>query len=245
MIQNILSIYKFRFPFLDVKYEKTKNDSFISSIREFLLYEDLHLKIEEKKSWETSFLSIFFDGWKFEILTTRWKDYFIPIFHLALFLEENIFLQEKIFHKLYNITRSLWKQDYIYDVDESFLYYREDDAISIDDLKLNFSQVHSQVIERFIKNTQKEYLEDYLEANEKVKFYLIYLIYLCYTFYINTVKIMKQKKELGDIVWETNFWSYHLQKDFTTLRLEHTQNINMTQFKKHYTFLDHFFQLFS
>lgn len=243
-MHNILSIYKFHFPFLHSQYEYTKKESFVSNLREFLLYEELSPKIEKKISVETEYITIYFLWWKFEILYYDTVDYFIPIFQLELFLEDNSILQEKLFHKIYNITRTLWKEDYIYDVDENFLSQRKEDVISIEDLKHNFSSFRIQNLENFIKDTQKEYLEEHLEANFTIKFAFMYMIYLCYIFYYNTEKLSKQKKELEEITGVSKFWLYHLQSDFTKTRLEHTKNLNIIQFRKYFEMLNSFFVLF-
>ena len=246
-MQNILTIYKFQFPFLDVKYEKIKTDTFIANIRDFLLYEETNPEIKKEIRNESHYTNIIFDFWKIEIIYYDNNDYFIPIFQLKLFLnnDNSSDFKEKIFHKIYNINMTMWKNDYIFDIDDSFLCHRKEDIITIWDLYENFKKLTINNVEDFVYNLDKKYIKENLERNYEIKYYLYYIIYLCYIFYYNSIELKKSREELNSIIWKSKFALYNWQIDFTNQRLSYLKDMNMVQFKKYFFMLEDFFSLFN
>lgn len=243
-MENILSIYKFHFPFLDSKYEKTKKDSFISNLKNFFIYEEVFDKMEKKYENKAEFLTIFLKNWKVEIMYYDEIDYFIPIFQIEFFLKEkdDIF-KEKLFHKVFNIASTIWRQDYIFNIDESFIPHRNNDIISILDLERNFKKISDRDLKDFFTNIVWKDLELYFEYDFKIKHYFIYLIYLCYNFYYNNKKLESSQNELQNITWNSDFAIYELNIDFVNQRVEYLSDINLVSFKKYYKILNDFFSL--
>ena len=244
-MQNILTIYKFQFPFFDIWYEKVKCETFISNLKDFLVYEEVNLKINQKMENEAVFSNLFFDFWKVEIIYYDNNDYFVPLFRLDLFLNNDVKneFKEKIFHKIYNINKTFWDDEFIFDIDESYLDYRKEDVLSLDDLDKNFKLINENDLKTFLLNIKKDFLEDYLETNYKIKYYLYYIIYLCYIFYYNSILLNESKKELENISWSSNFNLYNWHIDLQNIKIKDLQDINIVQFKKYFTFLKKFFSL--
>ena len=244
-MQNRVSIYKFHFPFLESQYENTKKESFISNIREFLLYEELSPKVWKQKKWEMEYITLEFLWGRFEFFYYDSKDYFIPIFQCQFFLDENnLWWEEKIIHKLLNITRTLGKQDYIYDIDLKNISHRKEDILTTQNIQKSFSKIDISNIQNFIENVEKKNMQEYLQTYFDIKFSLMYMMYLCYIFYYNMVQIHQQKKDLEECTWKSSFVVEDLQLNAAHLRLSHLQDMNMVQFKKYFDMLQTFFQLF-
>lgn len=244
-MQNILSIYKFHFPFLDIKYEKIKKDSFISNLRNFLIYEEVFLKVEKVNRENAEFTTLSFEGGRIEFLYYDYKDYYIPIFQIEVFLEEWLLeFKEKLFHKIFNIVSTIQRQDYIFSIDESFIPHRNNDIISINDLEKNFKSVSQKELNVFLSNLNMNFIEDQIEANPKIKKYFIYLLYLCYIFYYNNLNLESSKKELEEITWNSDFAIYDMNIDFYTQRIRNLSDMNLVNFKKYYKMIEEFFWLF-
>lgn len=247
-MQNICTLYRFQFPFLDIRYEKKKTQTFLSNIKDFLLYEELHPRIEQNEKNETLTTYIYFDFWKIESIYYDNNDYFIPIFQCRIYLDPQFpFLwKEKLFHKIYNTNMTFGKDYFIFDIDENYLSHRKDDVISIDDIKKSASMITMKELQNFLDTSQKlpEYVSEYLDTHIHIKYYLYYLIYVCYIFYYHAQQLSLSKKELDSIIGRSHFALYEGNIKFTKEKLQHLENINITVFKKYFEILDWFFKIF-
>ncbi len=244
-MQNNLSCFKFILPFEENKYEEIRKESFLTDIRDHLLYESLNPNIKSNKyNWFDTDI-IYFKYWKIEIFLNKKESYFIPSFQLELYTSKNFYWLNKLIDKIFTVAESLWAWDYIFSYDDKDDITKNKNILLLNDLYINFKNVDDNRLKEFIKSKNINYIEDQLNNNKDIRQYLIFLIYLSYSFYINYKKSNDIYSEIENIDWiENEFDIYNWNLDLFKKRLDYVSNISIIQFKKYFEFLDSFFSLF-
>jgi len=192
----------------------------------------------------SEYTTLYFNGWRIEIFYCEEENnYCIPIFQAELLLEESVIIKEKLLALIFSITESIGKNDYLYDTSEGYIQKEKGNIVHLSDLKENFKQITSLELTDFIRNTKKEYLEDALDWNLKIKQYIIYVLHICYIYYSNSIKLKDISDELVESVRKDSIILYELEKRFNRERAEYIQKVSMEQFKKYIEILNTFFNL--
>lgn len=239
---NILNIYKFSFPFIKNKYEEVLFNSIFNDIKELLTYEETLENIIEKSSNNHKKISFIFKKWKIEILFNQNKDYYIPKFQLNLFLKED--LKDEIIIDIIKIIETFWIENYIFDYDkESLENLNQFKLKDIYYLKNNFNFYNEIKLNNFLKNINKDYLEEELKQNPIILNSFLYLIYISFNFYKNYINSLKSKKEIEVIKKKEISTEYLSAISLSETRLENISDLNLVTFKKYKKMLDVFFEL--
>lgn len=241
-MKNILTIYKFNFPFLVEELERAKYDSICDDIRERLMYLDLFISKKVKDSFNYEACRIDFNWWVINIIYKKSDNwYFIPKFELNLYTKK----QNNV-DVINNIIKSidwLWQDEYIFDILDENNINKCDDIIKISNLEYYFTSYSESKLEEFIKSINKDYLEDNLNNNIEIKYSFYYLLYLLYIFYKNYIESKEQINELEYIIKKEDRPEFKNNLIFSERKLENLNNLNLVTFKKYKSMLDKLFEL--
>ena len=241
-MKNIISIYKFNFPFLLNSFEEAKYSAIISDLHHLLLYNEVLLDI--KKTTQDKYESIEFEIKNASVKTIYYSNndvYFLPKFQLELFVENNI--DENIIRDIFKIFETVGLKEYIFEIDWYENISKNHSLITPNILEQYFSQYSETQLENFLKNTDKKYIDEGIKENEIIRNSFYYLIYICYLFFRNIHDSDKNIQEINSSLWEKipdiYKWSLALWKQ----RLKHINNLNSLHFKKYKYMLDRLFSI--
>ena len=241
-MKNILTVYKFNFPFFDSIYEKTKCEAIILDINQLLIYENISISVvtEQKKDYLIS--SIKFKWWEINILFHyKNTNYFIPKFQFDLYVEFEI--DEKLFINFIEIFETIWFSEYIFVFQNKPNFVEGFDLITLRSLEQNFKDYNYENLIIFLKKFNKKYIDDRLRENRIVRNSFYYMIYVCFIFYKNLVDSEEKIWEINDLLDDNIFDIYKENLILTKTRLIELENITLVNFRKYKNMLDELFNL--
>jgi hypothetical protein len=238
----------------------------MKKIEKSIKFDGINFKKKSIKEWNFHKIVLFFDKnlWKIEfyyISDIDEKKYYLPVFKLNIFLNEDFLLsntsKEKAIKFLNNIFECFdWlnEKEYLIDIDRD-LYFEKwffktkrrpnYDFSNIDDIKDDFeSKNWMQILKDFIiKFQDKKYILTRQNANEyhKLHWILLYFIYLVFLVYQTIEETEKAKKELLLVDVE---WIYEWQVDLMNERLNYVDELNRDTFERYKRRLELFFKMF-
>lgn len=259
---NTTTIYRFNTPFLDVEKEKNSLLLVIEKIKSSLQFDWINFEEKIGKSEKYYKISLIFwdDLWKIEFsyINEIWE-YYLPIFKLDLFLNQNFLLdnKERIVKFMTNIFECFdWlnEKEYLIDIDQNIYYtswflkiknYPKYDFTNISIIQKEFeSKKWMQLLQDFIINFKNK---DFILTRENSKEYhkihslLLYFIYLIFIMHENIVSINNTQKWLENI----DVWYYEAHKKIMEKRLSFVWDLNMVIFNQYKQKLELLFSLFS
>jgi len=242
-MKNILTIYKFSFPFIKNKYEEVLFNSIFSDINELLLYEEIEYKpYTKEQSWIT--VKTFILLWsKIELIFNKTEDYYIPKFQLNFFIDDNI--NYKILIKIINIFETFWLHSFIFDYDYRLnKYFKDFNLQDIKYLENNFKLYTEKKLYDFLKNSHKDYIEDELKSNRVILDSFIYLIYIWFIMSKNDFDINKLKDNINILKNNEISEDYLSTILLSERRLDFVNDITISNIKKYRNMIDMLFKLF-
>jgi len=242
-MRNILTIYKFNFPFLYNIFEEVKYKAIVSDLKQLLLYDDIFETVIEDKGDYSNILNIKF-RWGYVKIVYYFKDnhYFIPRFQLDLFFTENI--DEKLVNNILKVFETMWFEEYIFETIWLDEIYSKFDILTVWKLERNFKNYNYDYFEKFLKNTEKRYIDSSIKENKVVRNSFLYLTYLCYIFFKNSLNSEKNIKRIKLLLWDNIYSVYSWNLELWKTRLDYLNELNIVYFKKYKYILDKIFNLF-
>lgn len=241
-MQNILTIYKFNFPFLDEEFEKAKYNSICDDIKDELMYLELYLskEINNNKNYETH--NIKFKWGNINIVYKKNNNwYFIPKFELNLYIDKAN--NTRVINDIIDSIVWLWLDDYIFDLFCEKNIQNIDSLVKNSNIKNYFDEYTENKLEKFLKNIDKNFLEDQLNNNKEIKYSFYYLMYLSYVFYKNYINSEKEIKVLEEIINKEDRIEFKNNLILSEIKLEDLHDLNLVTFKKYKLMLDNLFEL--
>ena len=261
-MHNIITIYRFNTPFLDIWKERDLLLSIKEKLKFFLLKEFSDL-IENKKDLK-SYINIDFEVEKifkidfFYIKNFKWI-YYEPIFKMDFFINREVFLSEKNIKKTILFLNSFFEcfdwlneKEYLIDIDDSIFYkngfftkvYPIYDFQNIDIIKKQFEK------EKWI-NLLQDFIIDFKDKDfvltrensanyHKLNAIILYYIYLVYIMYQNIIT----SKNIIDEVSILDLGDFNTQKDLAKTRLSYVNDLSVQNFNIYYERLNNFFKIF-
>lgn len=243
-MKNILTIYKFNFPFFDNIYERMKARSIISDMKELFLYYDVKFIKEETKKWNYIITTLKF--WGNSIKTIYHDDnenYFIPKYQFDLYVNENI--DDNIYIWILKIFETMWLNEYIFDFENYPSFYKNFDILKLIDLEKNFKNYNYKNLKDFIENTDPKYIDDRLRENKIIRNCFYYLLFICFIFYRNLREADENIKQINTLIDQDIFDLYKANLDLWKIRLVEIEDISLVNFKKYKIMIDKLFKLIS
>jgi len=264
-MHNIATVYRFYTPFLDVEKEKKDLGGVLKKIEKSLVFDWIKFEkktVEQEKYFKIT-LDFFWKVWKIDfyyIKSLRKQEYFLPIFKIDVYLDNNSFIntftRKKIVLFLNNIFEcfdGLTEKEYLIDLDQTMYYknwffsfkkYPNHDFRDLEQVRKNFeSKNWKKILEEFILKLQKgDFILTRENSNQYHTFYwiLLYFLYLVYIMHLNIIKTSKTVKELEDL-WsdmENNGHIILMKK-----RLKIVDDLNLVTYKHYKEKLEIFFNL--
>ena len=242
-MKNILTVYKFNFPFLFNNFEEMKYKAIVSDLKQLLLYNEIFKSTSQKnKKWYEK-LSINFIWWKIEIIYYSNNDlYFIPQFQIDLFVTDSI--NSNLLEDVIKIFETVWLNEYIFNT----IWYEEiydifDNILTVNSLEKNFKKYNYSSLEQFLKTTEKNYVDDRLNENKLIRDSFYYMIYLCFLCFKNSHDSEKNINEIEKLLWTKTFDLYKWNLELWKTRLSYLNELNLSYFKKYKLMLDKLFSL--
>ncbi len=259
-MQNIVTIYRFNTPFLEIEKEKNNLLSIQNKIVDYTNdFEWTKLQKIEEDMWEYLKVELKSTDSKikfkfFYVKELNWN-YYVPIFKLNIYVDREKLSNKVVVWFLINIFECFdWldEKEYLIDLDNT-IYYRKNivfktypyyDFTDINKIRQDFEEHKwNEILEQFIlKFSDKNYklTVDNSEEYYKIHSIVLYYIYLVYSLYQNIVESKKQLKYLE----EFDLWEENHHKELINERLKYVNNISIDNFKKYYEKLELFFKLF-
>ncbi len=243
-MKNILSVYKFNFPFISPKNEKTKYKTVLEEIRKLLVYEKIFIWKEKYKRDGYEIVVFNFDkGYIKIIYNPNNSDYFLPTFNLELFYEDT--LTKSFLEDFCYIFYSIDYQNYIFEFISEKIKITNSKIICIKDLYNSFKTYNYNKLDKLIKATDKDYLDDKLQENIVIRNAFLYMIFMCFVLYKNILIAKEEINWLKDFIWKKIDSVYISEMSLSKKRLESISDSSLNVFKKYKLFLDNLFMLFS
>ncbi len=258
-MQNIVTIYRFNTPFLDIYKEKDLLIWVKNKIKIFLENQGFSIKTSTNTTW--NYNDIFFESEKIlkiqfkYIKEFRW-DYHKPIFRMDVFIDL-IFLswEEKLkkttlfLTSLFESFDGLNEKEYMIEVNKNIYYtknifktkiYPSHDFQDISDIQKEFEISWEKLLNTFLeKYKNSHFILNEVTADEyhkihRVCLYYIYLVYIMYKTIIESQKLYVELEKNDD----------NSYIEFSKQRLDFIKNLNISTFKQYYEKLEIFFTLF-
>lgn len=265
-MHNIVTIYRFNTPFLDIVNEKKWLIWVITKIENAVEFDWIKVLKNLIKEWNYYKLELNFENlnWKIEfyyISRITKNAYHLPIFKLNVFFDEKLLNtnknRERIVKFLNNIFECfdwLKEREFLIDMDKTICYKRWffSSSISpyynfsdIDEIKQLFeSQDWMAKIEEFIKIfSNNEFVLSHSKSQYfyKLHWIFLYFIYLVFLMYQNLENTAKAKKDLENVIVD---WIYEWQIELMKKRLSYVEEQSEDIFNKYKNRLELFFKLF-
>lgn len=265
-MQNLVTIYRFYTPFLDVKAEKNNLTWVLNKIENSLIFDWLKFKRETEET--KNYIKISFildnDNWIFNfyyIKNLKEKKYYLPIFKLDIFLNNKFLISNKYRKKTVQFLNNIFEcfdwldeKEYLYDINSNVFYtkwffntkrFPQNDFLNLEKIKEKFEKEDwIKKLEEFIYFIQKK---DFILTEKNSKKYfeiyglLIYFIYLIYILDLNITQTDSVLKELWNLDKEIlDDGNIKLMK----IRLKNIDDLTLVTYKKYRKLLDLFFNLF-
>jgi hypothetical protein len=241
-MNNILTIYKFNFPFYDISFENIKAREIISDLKRLFQYNDILISATKEVKWDYIYTNIIFTWWEINIIFHDDNiNYFIPKFQFDLSVNEDF--RENIYIEIIKIFETIWFQEYIclFQKEPKFLEHFEVNTLK--NLELNFEKYNFENLSNFITTTDKDYIDYKLKENKLIRNSFYYMIFLCYIFYRNMTESEKNILKIDKLLQQEIFELYKWNLDLGKTRLIELENISIINFKKYQAMLDKLFEL--
>jgi len=259
---NIVTIYRFKTPFLDLNWEINKIRHIVDCIISYLKSEEIVFSTTktEKDNYLIFFIKI--DNLaelKFKIIKEFSKDkFFFPIFQLDVLGKTND--NKKIVIFLTNIFEcfdGVNEEEYLIEISDSVYYkvwlfwkriYPHYDFQNIDDVYKQFKKDDGvKVLQNFLKKYHHWFVLNLETKDEyhKVNSYLMFFMYLLYLmhnilFKVNeNITLIDQTKKKTN--WNLYLWALELQKKRLSILWNNLEEL----YPKYVKFLKEFLGLFS
>jgi len=261
-MQNILTLYRFNTPFLDIENEKQLLIWIKNKLKGFLNIQWLNINETKEIAWE--YHNIFFLSQnilkiRFQYISKFSWNYYMPIFKMDIYLDSQLLLEKNLKKTTLFLTSLLenfdWlnEKEYLIDISNKIYYktwlfsakfYPEYDFQEIDKIKKIFeSKDWNKLLQEFIlkfKDTNFILTKENSDIFHKIHsiiLYYIYLVYIMYKSMINTEKTLWNLEKL-----EYNDHNEHI--DLMTERLKYVNDLSIANFNNYYEKLEIFFKLF-
>lgn len=263
MLQNIVTIYRFNTPFLNIESEKDKIIKIKDKISKFIENDLWEWKKTKEEKW--NYIKFKFDWNIIKISFSYIKNfdwnYYIPIFKMNIHIDNNYIKSNKEKRKIVDFLTSLFEnfdwineKEYLIDIDVNLFYeywilrknkypiYQFSDIYKIqtDFEKWNGEKVLEKFIEKF-QNWNYILTKDNAKEYHEMHKIILYYIYLVYIMYKNIEKSAESLKTLENIWYEEI--EFESEKILIQKRLSYVQWLNIDNFKAYYTKLETLFWL--
>jgi len=239
---NYLSIYKFSFPFIEYKYERTLFFESVNDFEKLLKYNDLYLKTINKETKIYKIKIIKFSWWTIEVYLNKENTYYIPKYQFELFFDKEI--NSILIQNIIKIFVTFWIKNYIFDFSKNIeKYINNKNIVTETILQKDFESFGEKKIIRFLKTVNHAYISEKLKSNTQIRNSFNFLIYKCFLFYKNYINSEKQINEILDLEKSNITTEYSWVIKLSLKRLEYINNINLHTFKKYNLIIDNFFDL--
>jgi hypothetical protein len=237
-----LSVYKFRFPFIEYKYEQAICRESISDFKKMLMYKGIYLNTIVEKIDSYTNTVVYFIWWECQFYFNNKEVYYIPKYQCELYFD-NI-SEPPLIKDIIKIFSTLGLHNYIFDYSNEVKVYMDNkNIITPEKLQESFILFNEEKIEEFLWWTHIKYLSETLKNNKQISSSFLCMIYNCYNFYQNYKKSEKQLKEMEEMKKIITNQEYSGMLELSSQRLKHINNINIVTFKKYSQILDSFFSL--
>lgn len=265
-MNNIVTIYRFNTPFLNISEEKDNLISLVKKIEKSIEFDWINFKQIRKKEWNYHKISLLFedDLWKvdFYYISRVWSNvYHLPLFKLNIFLRNDFLVSEDYKKRVVDFLNNIFEcfdwlneKEFLIDINPDIYYkkglfwfkkYPVYDFYDIEKARELFeNKWWIEVVEDFIKKFSKKNFE---LTKEKAEYYhtlhwiFLYFIYLVFILYQNISNTSNAKKQLKEII-ATGI--YEWQIDLMNKRLSYVEDIHTKTFEKYKNRLELFFKLF-
>lgn len=259
---NILTLYRFNTPFLNIESEKTHLLSIKDKLKVFLLSQWLEISESKELRWE--YQNIFFESGnilkvRFQYIKEFKNSYYMPIFKMDLYLDKSFISESSLKKTTLFLTSFLenfdWlnEKEYLLDLSDVIYYqswffgtknYPEHDFVKIEIVKKNFeSNNGTKKLEEFLleyKNNDFVLSTSNADEFHKIHAIVLYYIYLVYIMYKTIQDSEKTLCILSDL-WECESKEHvELMRE----RLRFVNDMSVKNFNVYYTRLQTFFSLF-
>ncbi len=265
-MNNIATIYRFNTPFLNLDNEKKGLLWVIKKIEKSLEFDGIKFIKESILDWNYHKIVLEFveNLWRIEIFyisEIKENIYYLPIFKLNIFLNNNFLLSNtskertiKFLNNIFECFDWLNEKEYLIDIDTDLYYkswffkkkkYPSYDFSNIDEIKKDFESKNGmQLLKDFIvRFRDKDYILTRENAGEyhKLHWILLYFIYLVFLIYQNLIKTENTLKNIENIKNNSIYeWNLILMKK----RLSYVDELNRDTFERYKNRLELFFKMF-
>lgn len=241
-MKNILTIYKFNFPFFEPSFEHIKCREIISDLKRLFQYNEISISDEKKINWDYIITNIKFKWGEINIMFhDENTNYFIPKFQFDLYVNDNF--TEKIYIEIIKIFETIWFQEYICLFQDKPEFLQHFEVNTLKNLEINFHNYNYRNLKEFIETTDKDYIDYKLRDNKVIRNSFYYMIFLCFVFYKNINESEKNILKIDELLQEDIFEAYKWSLDLGKTRLIESENISISNFKKYQSMLDKLFEL--
>lgn len=264
-MHNIVTVYRFNTPFLDIKAERDSLVKVKDKIKYFLQNES-HITLSEssKRSWDYHHLWLTSDliEVRFAYISQFHGNYYMPIFTMDVYVK-NVFLIDEesrtrmtlFLTSFFECFDGLNEKEYLIDIDKNIYYqkwflktrcYPHHDFSDLEVIwKIFESKNWEKIIQEFILKFQdKKFILNTQTAPiyHKIHSIVLYYIYLVFIMYTSILNSKKQLKHLDEIDTLEDEFSAHI--DLINKRLKYVNDISQVNFRRYYEKLEVFFTLF-
>lgn len=258
---NILTLYRFNTPFLNIESEKTHLLSIKDKLKVFLSSQWLDIIESRELRWE--YQNIFFEctalKLRFQYIKEFKNSYYMPIFKMDLYLDESFIWDASLKKTTLFLTSflenfdGLNEKEYLLDLSDAIYYksgifwtkiYPQHDFQQIEVVKKNFeSNNGTKQLESFLyEYKNKNFVLSTANSDEfhKIHAIILYYIYLVYIMYKTIQDSEKTLCTLSDL-WECESKEHiELMRE----RLHFVNDMSVKNFNVYYARLQTFFSLF-
>lgn len=259
---NILTLYRFNTPFLNIESEKTHLLSIKDKLKVFLLSQWLEISESKELRWE--YQNIFFESGnilkvRFQYIKEFKNSYYMPIFKMDLYLDESFISESSLKKTTLFLTSFLenfdWlnEKEYLIDLSNTVYYqswifgtknYPEHDFVQIEVIKKNFeSNNGTKKLEEFLfEYKNNNFVLSISNADEfhKIHAIVLYYIYLVYIMY----KTIQDSEKTLCTLWELSESESKEHVELMRERLRFVNDMSVKNFNLYYARLQTFFSLF-
>ncbi len=264
-MHNIVTIYRFKTPFLDIQSQKRKMATVIKKIKKSLDFDWMNFKENIQHIGNYYIISLVFDDklWKLDFfyLADNISEYYLPIFKLNLYLDYKFLLNNYrkrktvlFLNNIFECFDGLNEREFLIDIDNNIYYksgllwnkhYPNYDFSDIDNIRKTFEQKDGfALIKDFITKFSWKEFELTLQKSKyyyKLHSIFLYFIYLVFLMYQNIENTKRTRLELDKMnIKLIKEWHITLMRK----RLWVVENLNITTFNKYKNRLELFFKLF-
>lgn len=262
-MQNIVTIYRFNTPFLEIEKEKELLISVKNKINQFLIFHDMNVVESVDKNWDYNKVFLIYENilkMRLNYIKVFKNNYYIPVFKMDVYISQDLITWNEKLKKITLFLTSLFEcfdglneKEYLIDIDKNIFYtqwmfskkiYPSYDFQDISHIQKIFEQKKwEKILEDFLnkyKNNTFILSKNTSLEYHKIHSIILYYIYLVYIMYKSILDGQEILKELEDNTLQQE--NKHIC--LATQRLQHVSNINSNTFQLYYKNLEIFFSLF-